>query len=151
MKRLLFLIFLSLTFCNKFCISSVSKVWLERISWIAHEDANDGIPIKVHLVYFYDDDYFKKFSDKTSKEYFEKFDEIVRDFSGKIELSEFDIVPGHSQDSIEVLPKKCNAKGALLFARYNTAEKSQKYIIGEDSEVRLVFRKDNIEIIEEKE
>lgn len=151
MKRFLFLIFLSLTMCNKFCISTVSKVWLERISWMAHEDANEGIPIKVHLIYFYDDEYLKKFSDKSSKEYFESFDEIAHDFGGKIELTEFDIVPGHSQDDIEVLPKKCNAKGALLFARYNTVEKSQKYMIGEDSEVRLVFKKDNIEIIEEKE
>jgi hypothetical protein len=147
--RLFFIIFLALVSCNKYCVATISKVWLEKISWSAHVDANDGIPIKMHLVYFYDEPYMKKIMEKDSKEYFENFEMFEKDFAGKVHVISFDVIPGESHDDIDVLPKKCDAKGAVIFARYNAIEKSQKYSIAEDSEIRLIFKKDSIEIIED--
>ena len=150
MKRI-FLIFLLLISCSKFCIATVSKVWLEKVSWVAEKNANDGIPIKINLIYFYDEAYMKRIMEKDSKEYFENFDTLKRDFGDKVEIYEFDVIPGQVKDGIDVFPKKCDAKGAVLFARYNSTEKSQKYSIGEDSEIRLIFKKDSVELLESKD
>lgn len=144
----LFMLFIS---CNKICLITPSKVWLEKISWSAHKDANEGMPVKVHLIYFYDEEYMKKITDKESSDYFENYETLKQDFGNKVELYEFDVVPGRAQDNIKIKPQKCDAKGAIIFARYNSSKKSQRYNIGEDSEVRLIFKKDTIEIIEGKD
>ena len=140
MKQFLFIL-LILTSCSKFCVASKSKVWLEKMSWVSMKDANDGIPIKVNLLYVYDEDYYKELSKKSEKEYFENFETLKKEFIKKVEIYEFDIVPGDSRDDVEIYPNKCNAAGAILFARYNTSEKSKKYTgdIADDSELRLVF------------
>ena len=157
MKQFL-LILLFLTSCSKYCIATKSKVWLEKMSWVAMKDANsekdsnNGMPIKVNLIYVYDEEYYKKLSEKTSQEYFENFETLKKEFGNKVEVFEFDVVPGDSKDNIDIFPSKCNAAGAILFARYNSSERSEKYInIAEDSELRLVFKKDKPELLEEKD
>ena len=156
MKKFL-IILLVLTSCNKFCVTTRSKVWLEKMSWIAMKDANsekdsqEGMPIKVNLIYVYDEEYYKKLSAKSSQEYFENFEELKKEFGNKVEVFEFDILPGESKDDVDILPSRCNAEGAILFARYNSSEKSEKYTnIADDSELRIIFKKNKPELLEEK-
>ena len=129
----------------------MSNVWLEKLSWIAEKNANDNVPIKIHLVYFYDEGYMQKISQQTSQQYFEQYPNLKKELANKVEVREFDVMPGTAQDTLVVTPSKCNAKGAVLFARYNMSNVNQKYIIGEDFDLRIIFKRDHIELIKDSQ
>ena len=145
----MFIVFLLifLTSCDKFSLTSLSNVWLEKVSWIAEKDANNNVPIKLHIVYFYDEAYMKKIVAKTSIQYFEQYQDLKKDFPSKVEVIAFDVVPGTAKETMIVTPAKANAKGGVIFARYNTVNVNQKYFIGEDFEIRMIFKKDHVELI----
>ncbi|USO02717.1 MAG: hypothetical protein H6850_01880 [Alphaproteobacteria bacterium] len=114
---------------------------------MAEKNANNSVPIKVHVVYFYDESYMNKISNKTSTQYFEEYNDLKKEFPSKVEVIEFDVVPGSAQDTVVVTPKKAGAKGGVIFARYNTVNVNQKYMLGQEFEIRMVFKKDYVELI----
>lgn len=84
-------------------------------------NANQNNPIAVSMVLAYDDALFAKLLEMPSKDWFEKREQIKRDYreGESLDYWEWEWVPGQ-QVPLQELDLKAGAVGGLLFAGYNT-------------------------------
>lgn len=83
------------------------------------DDANQNQPIAVDMVLVKDDKLLKKLSEMPATAWFEKRDQLMRDFGPKVELVSWEWVPGQVVSAVEL---KINPAiiGGVIFARYST-------------------------------
>lgn len=92
-----------------------------RVQVFVAQNANQNNPVAVDLVMVYDKNLLKELTRMSAKDWFERRDQIKRDYTeGQgLDAWEWEWVPGQSVPA-QALPLKPAAIGALVFANYFT-------------------------------
>lgn len=78
---------------------------------------NGGRPIAVDLVFITDKDVLKVVKELTAKQYFERREQIRRDYAKGYEIHSWELTPGQFDGPVST-SAPCNLAGTLIFADY---------------------------------
>ena len=92
--------------------------YVESVRLKVDSDANDSSATAVDLVVIYDETLMKEFLAMTAEQYFEKAEQLKRDYPQQIDVFRWEVVPGQILFSEDLYYQKSCPLGGLVFARY---------------------------------
>lgn len=116
-RSLLLFGLLSLVGCGG---KSYPMVFLSKVTVVADQDANINSVIPFDIVIACDGPLFDEVSKLTSKDFYQRREQLVLDHPQKLQVIPFELDPGQTIE--HKIKRKClRRKGALIFAGYGTA------------------------------
>lgn len=97
-----------------------ANVWLKLVKFKVAEDVNSNAPVGIHLLVIYDKDVLDKLSKMPADRYFAQADQFKKDFDGKVDFYNWEVVPGQNLKDQDISPSKNGGLGVLVFARYSS-------------------------------
>ncbi|MHA1558977.1 MAG: hypothetical protein ACTSXG_04155 [Alphaproteobacteria bacterium] len=95
-----------------------SKVWVEKVHFIASEDLNNSSPVSVDIIVIYNEKLKDVFLGMDSETYFKTKEQKKKDYGSDIEIFNWDIVPGQHLKNQIIKLSKASGVSAIIFARY---------------------------------
>ena len=118
-----------------------------KVSVNIAKEANQDSPLAVDLVIVFDEDLLKQLANYSADNWFEKREQIQRDFpEGKrLRIWNWEWAPGQHV-SVKNVPMKADAKGGLVFAQY-LSEGDHRARFNPLEDFHIEFQKDTFKII----
>jgi hypothetical protein len=128
--------------------ASSTKVYLNKVTFKADDDANDNSAVKIHIVIVHKEETLKTLISLDSESYFKKIDDMKDNDPNKesFEIFEADIVPGISYTMPINLMNPIHGIAGFIFSNYSSKGKHRK-MIGSDQVITIHLKKDNFDII----
>lgn len=117
-------------------------------------EANGGRAFEVSIVVVYNSVLNDLFKGLTAKQFFEKKEQLKRENAGVIDIIDCHLIPGTANDKL-VIYSRPNQKplDCIIFASYPTVKTeniTRKTFIGDKKEISLLFDKNGVQIISNK-
>lgn len=122
-----------------------AKVWLEKVQFKAADNVNDTSPVTVHIVIAYKPELLADLMKMDAETYFHKLPQIKSDYSGQIDVFEWDIIRGQRLEA-PITPSRVSGEGAIVFARYGSPGE-HRVAIADDHEVIIQLDKLDFKVI----
>jgi type VI secretion system protein len=122
-----------------------AKVWLEKVQFKAADNVNDTSPVTVHIVIAYKPELLKELMKMDAETYFHKLDQLKSDYTGQIDVFEWDIIRGQRLEA-PITPSQVSGEGVVVFARYSSPG-DHRVAIADDHEVIIQLDKLDFKVI----
>jgi type VI secretion system protein len=93
------------------------EVAIDEISITAAPNANDDSPTTVDVVLLYDASLTDQFLQMTAAQWFDRREQLTRDFPDSIQVSSWEVVPGQTLSDLEV-DRRSGTTAGFVFARF---------------------------------
>ncbi len=132
---------------KEFIGSSSTKVYLNKVTFKADDDANDSSAVKVHIVVVHKEETLKTLMPLDSESYFKKIDDMKDNDPNKesFEVFESDIIPGQTYTIPINLVNPTHGIGGFIFSNYSSKGKHRK-MIGSEQIMLIHLKKDKFDI-----
>lgn len=122
-----------------------ATVWLEKITFRADDNMNDNSPVKVHVIIPYKEELANKVSAMDAATYFQQAKKLKSDAGEDLDVFSVDIVPGDTEEILEITPKNSTGVIALMFARYSTPG-DHRTNVSADYELQVDMGKNDLKV-----
>lgn len=93
------------------------EVAINQISITATPNANDNSPTTVDVVLLYDDSLTDQFLQMTAAQWFDRREQLTRDFPNSIQVFSWEVVPGQTL-SDQAVDRRSGTTAGFVFARF---------------------------------
>jgi type VI secretion system protein len=93
------------------------EVAINQISITAAPNANDDSPTTVDVVLLYDDSLTDQFLQMTAAQWFDRREQLTRDFPNGIQVFSWEVVPGQTLSDLSV-DRRAGTTAGFVFARF---------------------------------
>jgi len=106
--------------------------------------ANNNTATAIDLVILYDKGLLKEFLSLSSKDYFEKYNQLSRDYPG-VEVVRWEVVPGKKIPAEPLKYSRGTPKAAVVFADYTTPGQ-HRYSVGEGEKISVRLMENDFKV-----
>ena len=130
-------------------LSKLQNVWLDSVTLVMDQDANNDSATSIDLVFFLKQDLMDKVAKMTAFEYYNSVEQLVKDNPKMIQIVRWELAPGQSKLDEKIEGIEGSPLGAIVFASY-TSPGDHRVILGLQHDI-IITLKANDFIITEKE
>lgn len=152
------LIIFALSGCSPDIMSSISgslfsskskPLWLRAVSIQSDENINDFSPVKVHVVFAYEQGAYDKLIKMTADSYFDQSEQLKEDFNEAMQIFEWDVIRGQIINDQKIIPQKPTGSGIIVFANYLSPGMHRK-TVGTDEKISIRLHENDFELTPQK-
>ncbi|HXF90875.1 MAG TPA: hypothetical protein VNJ29_02985, partial [Candidatus Nitrosotenuis sp.] len=90
-----------------------SHVWLQTVKFEQSDDVNENSPVTVDVLVFYDKRLFEKIKKLSAAQYFEKKEQLQKDYPTEVDIFSFHVIPGHRMHDQHVETSQASGVGCI--------------------------------------
>lgn len=130
--------------------SSKSKpLWLRSISIQSDENINDFSPVRIHVVFAYEQGVYDKLIKMNSDTYFNQSEQLKEDFNEAMQIFEWDVIRNQIINDQKIIPQKPTGSGIIVFANYLSPGMHRK-TVGTDEKISIHLHETDFDLTPQK-
>lgn len=134
---------------NTFFSSKSKPLWLRSVSIQADENINDFSPVKVHIIFAYEQGAYDKLIKMNADTYFDQCEQLKEDYNEAVQVFDWEVIRGQILNDQKIIPQKPTGSGIIIFARYLSPGMHRK-TVGADEKISIHLHENNFEITPQK-